>query len=188
MPDATSVPLHRMARGRHILLLLAAVLAFNVGVFPLAVARIDAQSRGARPLDLRCGYSPDTAYALLGAYGAEGRRAYLWTELTADVLYPAVYALFLTLSVAYLFERARPASAVARRAAVLPFAALVADYLENVGVVVMVVRYPERSDILARVTSAVTCVKWVFFAAAVGLLVVGLGVFAFARGRRRTAS
>jgi hypothetical protein len=173
---------------RHILLLLAVVLGFNLGVFPLAASRIDAQSRGVLPLDLRCGYSPDTAHAVMSAYGADGRRAYLWTELTVDVLYPVAYALFLSLSVAYLFERARPGSAVARHATVVPFAALVADYAENVGIIAMLLRYPQRSDTLVRLTSVVTCVKWVLFVAAIGLLVIAIAVFGVARARSRTAS
>jgi hypothetical protein len=173
---------------RHILLLLVVVLGFNVGVFPLAASRIDSQSRGILPLDLRFGYSPDTAYAVMSAYGAGGRRAYLWTELTADVLYPIAYALFLSLSVAYLFERARPGSVVARHATLLPFAALVADYVENAGIIVMLVRYPQRSDPLVRLTSVITCVKWVLFVAAIGLLVSAIAALGIARARRRTAS
>ncbi|MFN2565156.1 MAG: hypothetical protein ABR499_09140 [Gemmatimonadaceae bacterium] len=175
-------------RGRLILLALVVFLGFNVGVFPLAAARIGAHSRGARPLDLRFGYSPDTAYAAMGAYGAQGRRAYMWIELTADVVYPLAYALLLSLSVAYLFHRARPESAFGRRAAMLPVGALVADYFENVGIVVMLARYPERLDTLARVTSVVTSVKWVLFGASFAVLVVGVGAFLLARRRGEAVS
>jgi hypothetical protein len=185
MLDGVSGRLRRAARARYLIPLFAAILAFDVAVFPLAASRIDAQSQGASPLDLRFGYSPDTAYALMRAYGAEGRRAYLWTELTADLLYPVAYALFLGICLAYVLERVRPASTLARRAPLIPFAALVADYAENVGIIVLLARYPERSDTVARVASAITGVKWVFFASAVALLAVGLGTLVVVRGRDR---
>ena len=94
--------LRRVARPRYILLLIGAYVLFNVGVLPVAAARIDAEGRQVGPLDLRFGYSPATAYAALSAYGAAGREAYLRIELTVDVVYPVVYALLLNLSALYL--------------------------------------------------------------------------------------
>jgi hypothetical protein len=177
MLDAASRRLRRMARGRYILPLLAAVLAFNVGVFPLAASRIDPQSRGGRPLDLRFGYSPEEAYAVMRAYGPEGRRAYMWIELTADVVYPAAYTLFLALCLTYLAERAGPASGLTRRATLLPFAVLAADYAENAAIVTMLARYPERADSIARVGGVITAIKWLLFVATFAALAAGLGRF-----------
>jgi hypothetical protein len=152
----------------------------------VAGARIEAYSGGIGPLDLRAGYTPAEAYAALAAYGEDGRLFYLVVELTLDIVYPLAYAVFFSLTIAYCLGLALPPGHALQRAALLPWAGLLADYLENAGLAWLLLNYPNRLDGLAAVTSVVTLVKWLFAIASMGATaaaLVGLVVQRLRAGR-----
>jgi hypothetical protein len=131
------------------------------------------------------GFSPEEAYARLAAYGLDGRLYYLLIELTLDTLYPLVTLLFYSLALSFLNERAFPPGHAFQLAPLVAVAGGLFDYMENAGVVVLLLTYPQSLTAVAAVTGAVALVKWVLTFATMGLLLVGIG--ALALGRRRPA-
>jgi hypothetical protein len=116
-------------------------------------------------------------YDLLTAWGPSGRRTQLAFTLTGDVLLPLVVAVTLALT---MLHGSRSLGVPARgRAALLalPLAAMIADYLENVGIIARVAVYPERLDGVAAALGIVTQAKGllagVALLAALGLLATG---------------
>jgi hypothetical protein len=187
MLDRLVNQLRRWATRRNILLALALFLVFNAGLLPVAGARLEAYSGGIGPLDLRAGYTPAEAYAALAAYGEQGRLFYLIVELTLDVLYPLAYAVFFSLTIAYCLGLVLPAEHALQRAALLPWAGLLADYLENAGLAWLLLNYPNRLDGLAATTSLVTVVKWLFAIAFMGATAAALVALVVQRLRARPA-
>ena len=169
--------LTRLATGKNILICLGLFIAFNAVIFPLAGARIQALSGGVGPLDLQFSYTPETAYEMLAAYG-EGRTFYVLIEMTADVVYPVAYSLLFGLLITYLFQRGFPGNAALQRLALLPFGAMLADYLENAGIVTLLLSYPSQLTALAQATSFFTTAKWTLVGATLALAVVGLAGWA----------
>jgi hypothetical protein len=177
--------LQRWATGRNVLILLVVFLLFEIVILPVAGARIETYSGGFGPLDLTLGLSPAAIYQRLGAYGSSGRMFYLLTELTADVLFPITYGLFFSLALALVFERAFPADSPLQQLCLVPLAGMLIDFLENVGIVWMLLVYPQQLSTVAALTSAVTVLKWILTAISMLLLVVGMVALVM---RRRTAT
>lgn len=110
------------------------------------------------PLDLMFSYSPDQAYQQIESYGAEVRHSYAITALTLDVAYPLTYSLMFSVWLSLLLKSQSRAACAIR---MLPFAVLLFDLLENSGIVMMLLMFPERLDLLAWATSLATSLKWV---------------------------
>ncbi|MCC7359490.1 MAG: hypothetical protein IT317_08440 [Anaerolineales bacterium] len=174
--------LQRWASSRNVLLFLALFLLFEIVILPIAGARLMSYSGGLGPLDLTLGLSPADTYARLTAYTAAGRLTYLIIELTADVVFPIVYGLFFSLALALVFQRTFPPESALQRLVPVPLLALPADYLENAGIVVMLLAYPQELGGLALLVRLLTLLKWLVTTVAAVLLLIGLGAL-FVRRR-----
>jgi hypothetical protein len=176
--------LRRGATGRNILILLVLFLLFNMVLLPMAGARIESLSGGIGPLDLRFTYSPAEAYSALAAYGRAGRLFYLIIELTADLVYPIIYTLFFSLALTFLFQRGLPPAHPLQRAGLVPLAGLLFDLLENAGLALLLLVYPQELPAVAAVTAIFTLVKWLL--ALTTLLLMLAGIATLVRRRRRS--
>lgn len=146
---------------------LAVLFVFANGyVFPAVAARIAAVAAmpSFLPLDLTPMYSPGDASALLSALGPEGRRLYLVTELTVDLVYPVVYGALFYLLIQWLFARSAPPPRWLAHAPAIPIAAAALDLLENVCIVALLAVFPARTPALAVAASVTTTVKLALFA------------------------
>lgn len=107
-------------------------------------------------------------------YGDVGRAHYRRTELTLDILYPLAYTVFFSLILSLLML-GLPLESSLRRWNVLPFVMLGFDYLENIFIVTMLSNYPDWSDTTAMLCAVFRLLKWVAFAATVGLILFLIG-------------
>ncbi len=142
------------------LVLLGAVLIINILLFPNLLPADFV------PLDLQFSYSPETAYIIVDAYGAEALQKYRWVELTVDIIYPIVYSL---LFAAIIFKLFGPIKVV-----LFPFLIAGVDFLENLGIVSMLGKYPEPFGLLARFTSFMSSLKWSLLMVFLGIVLFGL--------------
>jgi len=141
-------------------LLAAVTLAFLCGFWflPGGVLALRRRAHGEMQVDLRPGYSPDTLYRLLGLYGADGIRAFR-RMLVADMVFPLVYAMLLVL-LGDVTARAHPSEP--HVASLLRLAAIAAasfDYLENLFLLQVVSRLPNRQLLAARAAGIFTSLK-----------------------------
>lgn len=171
--------LDRVPRARTVWVTFAFFVLFMSVGFPLW-ERVSEMPDEVRVLDLRFGYGPDVVYAVLAELGSVGRSAYVRSLTTLDVAWPLVYGAFLTVLPAYAF--AHVARRRRRLIVAVPILGVVFDYLENVSILTLLARYPERIDALAWTAGTLTAIKWVFVSAAM-LLAVG-SLIALIRQRR----
>ncbi len=183
MLDHFAALLTRWATRRNVLLLVALDLMMNAALLPLASARLSILSGGVGPLDSRFGYTSAQAYAALTAYGPAGREFDLRSEVTLDLVYPVIYSLFFSLATLYFLQRAAPGRVALARLALLPFAALVADYLENAGLILLLVTFPTQLPALAAATGLLTTAKWILQGAS--LVLLGLSAVGAILARRQ---
>jgi hypothetical protein len=174
MLDRLLARLKPHATSRNILILLALFLVFEVAVFPVAGARISAVSGGQGPLDLNLFNPPAQSLEAVAAYGPDGRTTYVIVELTADLLFPIVYALFLSLTLIFLLSRGFPAENGVQRLAALPLFAALCDYLENLGILLMLITYPRTFAPAAWLPALFTPLKWLMFIFSVVVIVIAL--------------
>jgi hypothetical protein len=135
--------------------------------------RIKQHSGGLGVPDLIFGFSADELHARLASFGDEGRRIYLFAELV-DLVYPLVYtatfASILALAARRLFGETSRATLVC----LLPVAMLVADYLENAGILVSLAVWPSRLAAAEGLASAFNHVKWAIAFPVFALMGLGL--------------
>jgi hypothetical protein len=147
--------LKKLATGKNILVLLAIFLLANFVIIPAFYPNF-------QTLDTLAYYTPDQAYRLISSYGEQGRQNYAIIEATLDLVYPFVSALLFSLLILYGFQRALPNQKWVQWLALLPFAVMVSDYLENVCVVILLLEYPRQLDTLAQIGNLFTIAKLVF--------------------------
>jgi hypothetical protein len=104
--------------------------------------------------------------------------------LTVDVLYPLAYTLFYSLLTTFLLQRAFAAQHWAQRLNALPFGALAGDFLENIGIVILLSIHPAQPWGLGFYLQIVNGLKWLFAGASVAILVFALGAFVWRKASR----
>jgi hypothetical protein len=159
--------LSKLATGRLIILFLFLVVAINVFVVPAIYPRFET-------LDLQSSYSPEKAYQLITSYGEEGRQYYALIELTLDVIYPLLNALFFSSLTIYFFRRTFPLESFWQKLPLLALVVMAVDYVENTGIVIMLLNYPRRLDIVAQATNLFTVAKFALSWVELALALIGL--------------
>ena len=129
------------------------VLMINV-----TLAHLEAVS-GHVPFDMRpFGYSSTEAATLLEALGVEGRAYYLSHQIALDTLYPFMLALTLIATICWYGQRMTNRKLVRFGIAFSVCSALF-DYVENLGIVAMILNWPEVSVPLVYTSSTATILK-----------------------------
>jgi hypothetical protein len=143
----------RLANGKIILFLLLLFLLANLVIVPAIYPKF-------QTLDTLLSYSPKRAYELISSYGEQGRQYYAVIEATLDVLYPLITALMFSLLILYTFKRGFPNNNWVSYLSLAPYAILLADYLENVCVVTMLLGYPRELVSVAKISNFFTITKF----------------------------
>lgn len=138
---------------------------------------------GLRPFDMRPGgYSTEQAYALLGALGVDGRQYYLARQIPLDLLYPGLMALTL-FSVLKWLESHGLNRVLVQVGVWLSVGAAFTDYLENAGICLMILNWPEQPTNLVQAASVASISKAVLTTLAVLTVTIGFGFWLFRRTR-----
>ena len=124
-----------------------------------------------KPLDLYWSYSPEQAYDYLSGLGDKGRIAYARMELTTDLLFPVVYSLALTVALVIAARRVLPPDSRLQYLRFFPFLIVIADWCENLSLVVVIHAFPDQLEAIAIVASLFTSLKWTFLLLTVMTLV-----------------
>ena len=143
-----------LSNGRNILILLLLFLLFNLVVIPIFYPKF-------RTLDTLTSYTPEKAYNLISSYGDQGRQSYVLTELTLDLIYPLISALMFSFTIFYAFRHGFPGFEWTGQLALIPLGVLLADYLENICVIFMLLIYPGQIPIVAEISNIFTITKFV---------------------------
>ncbi len=150
----------RNAKTPVVLVFLAFLLLFAMVLVPSAQARVEVFSGGTGFIDMRFSYTPDQVSAMIKSYGDAGRAVYLTFTSTADMLYPVVYSVFFSLILTLLLQRGFKADSRLQLLNLLPFGAMIFDWLENANLLLLLSRYPEELPGVALFSSYCTSIKW----------------------------
>jgi hypothetical protein len=174
--------------------LLLAVLGVYLPIFAVYFAsstrfslRHAADACGGQPiLDQRWGYTAPQVTDYLRECGAAGRAA-ITAQQDADLFYPALFGVVLTMSLALLLRAKPPDRHWAHALVLLPSITTAADYLENICIRVLLAAYPQQPRIVPAL-SAVTTVKLATGWASIAALVILATTAAIRRLGTRFAS
>ncbi len=169
------------------LLGLVVFLLFTALVLPAQSAQSLVYSETAGSPDGSFFYTPQDLYRMAEAYGTAGRAAYVQARVTFDVVWPLVYTFFLVTAISWAATQASVTAAPWRWVNLLPLGGLLLDYLENLGAVIVMLRYPAPTPVIDLLTTWFTPLKWALIGASFIVLagLIGLAVWRRLVGRRR---
>jgi hypothetical protein len=153
------------AENRRINLIFFSLLAITIIGFQRAGAYIsEASGLQTKPLDLEFYFTAERAYELIATYNQAVRSFYIPFELSADIIYPILYGIYLSLILSFLLKKnwQDPHNQVISLVNLLPFGASIFDFFENFGIVILVANYDTRLDTLAVITGINNAIKWIF--------------------------
>jgi hypothetical protein len=172
-----SLTIYRFASRRNVLLVFLSLLPFVFVFFPWRSRLLSAGlSSPLRLFDAHFPYSPAQVHALASALGEEGRRFYALTEFTLDLVFPVLYATWLSVTLAWVWRHLRPAWAGHTWPVLLPYLGMLGDYAENSCLAVLMLLYPREPSWLVWFSNLASLVKWSAGLAALGLILAGLGM------------
>lgn len=185
----------RLSRARFIwtlgLLSLLFLLLFNVVMLPEQLAKLLGYNGPQRLflLDITFGYTPDWVYSVLTAYGANGRAAYIVMSLIFDFAFPVIYSLFLATTLNATLSRLLAAQSVWRKLVFVALLTGLADCLENLAVLGLLLSYPQKLDWLAATANFFTIAKDSLLGLTVLILLVALGILLYRKltGKNRVS-
>ncbi len=105
------------------------------------------------------GYAPFYIDLLFNELGEQGRSVYLNSQIPADMIYPFLFGISYCLLMAFLLKKMGKLDHWAFNFTYLPLAAGLFDYLENIGVIMMLKQFPDISASLVRSSSIFTLLK-----------------------------
>ena len=101
---------------------------------------------------------PVVLFPALAALAAKGRDDYACMLLTSDMAFPVVYLMALSVALMIILRKLfPPASAYL---CLFPFMIVIADWSENLSLVMVTRRFPEHADVIVRYASSFTSLKW----------------------------
>ncbi|MFC1996798.1 hypothetical protein ACFLXI_04220 [Chloroflexota bacterium] len=166
--------LYRVSTGWITLICFIIFLLFTTLVLPVQAGIADKISQDAGSPDMSFFYTAQELYEMAEAYEEQGRDAYIRARFTFDLIWPLVYAMFLSTSVSWTFEHASLYRGRWRWANLFPLIGMILDYLENISTSVVMYRYPASTDFLAYIAPFLTALKWIFVTASFIILLIGI--------------
>jgi hypothetical protein len=166
---------------------LSVFFATHLVKFPGSVPSLKDKSRGQRMLDMQPSFSAADTYRRLEAFGSDGREAYRRTILTVDVVFPFAFFVFLFAWARHVAAASGVEPRLARAMTAPAIVYLVADLVENVAILAILSRFPERLAILGASIGYVTVTKRAGMIIALLLPPAFLIAGAIRRRRRRAA-
>lgn len=122
-------------------------------------------------------YGPRKLYAMLDAYTEADYRAH-YKSLYLDFIYPLIYAAPLSLIIVYLQNEIRPPDAsVSPYPVLIPLAAALADYLENITLLLVLRRYQTqrtKANGLVILSATMTVIKILLLGVSILIIIGGL--------------
>jgi hypothetical protein len=166
--------LYQKANNKNIVITAMAYLLLGLLIMPKLMPLIELNS-GLKILDIRFGYSTKAVLDFFEKIGPIGRSNYFKFTATADMAYPLVYGIFLSLFISFLFEKAYRKTYEFRMLNLIPLLIVVADYVENFSIIILLNKFPNISENLVQIASNATLIKW--GAVLFSILIVFIGLF-----------
>ncbi len=119
--------------------------------------------------DTRFGYTFTEIQTTFTSIGIEGLRMWAIAH-SPDFLFPLAYSFSMMFAIMMELNSLEKNSGILRKSVLLPFLGAIADYIENLLILSQVAVFPNLSELVIAVASAVTLIKWAFLS--LGFLVI----------------
>ena len=171
---------YRNIEGKKILFLFILTNIVYSFMLLVTIPKVMGFSGGMKIFDLMpMGYQPEYAGLLLDKLGVAGRSAYLYNQIPVDMIYPFLFGINYCLLLAYFLKQIHHLKAESFYLCILPILAGLFDYLENFGIINLLISHPHLSDSAVQITSFFTVLKSLLTTISFIVLIVVLVIFGF---------
>ena len=153
-----------------------------VYVFMLTVTipKVMSFAGGMKLMDmLPSGYDFQYVNKLRGTLGEEGRALYLYRQIPADMIYPGLFGISYCILLLFFLKKLNKLNSPFIYLGVLPLIGGLFDYLENLGIIILLSNYPDISEDLVYLMSDFTITKSIATTVYFIVLLIILGVLGF---------
>ena len=166
--------LNKYTSKKNILIGILSIITFNVFLLPkfselFLNTKIDIKSI----LDVKFSYTTTIAYTLFENLGVEGREAYKLSELFVDIPYAIIYGFTYAFLIIFLLKINKITTL--NYLILAPLLIGFFDILENIGIVIMLTKYPIKLVGICNLTSIFTSLKWIFAIITFIIVLINLG-------------
>lgn len=152
--------IYRNIEGKKVLILFILTNAVYLIMLMITIPLVINFSEGMKLLDMMpAGYDAEYVRTLFNTLGEKGRHAYLFNQIPIDMIYPFLFGVSYSLVLAYFLNKLNKLHGLLFYFCLLPIAAGLFDYLENVGIITMLTNNPDFSNSLATTTNIFTILK-----------------------------
>ena len=158
--DKILTTLDKYSSVKNVLIFFAATLIVYLVMLFVTIPNVMNNANGRELLDMQpTGYTAEYAKTLLENLGSDGRHAYLYYQIPLDMIYPLLLALTYSLMLFYFFKKILKVTSKLFVLSIVPLFAGMFDYLENIGIIIMLSIYPNFSELLANTTNIFSILK-----------------------------
>lgn len=181
----------RNLNGKKILILFILTSIVYVIMLTITIPKVMNFAGGMKLLDmLPTGYSADYVNSLLSALGPDGRNAYLFQQIPLDFLYPCLFGVTYCLLFAFIINKLGKQDSLLFYLCFIPVFAGIFDYLENIGIIVMLKNYPDNSTTMLQLTNTFSILKssltTIYFVILIITLLKLLTIYIISRNKKTT--
>lgn len=135
---------------------------------------------GMKLLDMMpTGYDLDYVNELFTSLGENGRFTYLTNQIPIDMIYPLLFGISYGLLLGYFLKKLNKLNSKYMYLCLIPIIAGIADYMENLGIIIMLKNYPDIKELAVKTTSSFSLIKSIstsvfFIVLTVMLMILGI--------------
>lgn len=183
-----SKTIQRISTGWVVISLLLLFILTVAVIFPFFSRLLNVPEEGVESIDTQFYYPPDRLYEIMDDYGEQGRQGYAISHITADLIFPLVYASLFATSISFTFGRAFSRESRWQMLNLAPFGAALIDLLENVTLIILLLAFPMPLTPLAHAAGAITLLKWIAVAVTIAIPLAGLIRWLMLLARKRVGA
>lgn len=152
--------IYRNVNGKKVLLMLIGTNLLCGYMLLISIPKVLTFSGGMKIPDMMpTGYDPEYIFKLFEKLGEKGRDTYLYEQIPVDLFYPFFFGITYCLLIAYLLQRLQLLKSEPYYLCLLPLMGGFFDYMENFGIIHMLVDYPVVSISIIQTAAFFTVIK-----------------------------
>lgn len=148
----------KIATIKKLFLMILLTIVYKFFVIDRMVAHFEMLSDGNKLLDFYAGLENEEYYKLISKYGNEAIQYYNYVQL-ADLIFPLLVGMTFTFAIALLIKNKHNDFKYTFIVTLPLFTATLFDYLENIGIAIMLRKFPNSLEGIAEVTGIFTAIK-----------------------------
>lgn len=165
----------RNISGRKISVLFILTNILYVIMLTITIPKVMSYAGGMNLPDMMpAGYSALYVNSLLNNLGEKGRDVYLYNQIPLDMIYPFLFGTTYCLLLAFIINKLGKKESNLFYLCYIPLFAGLFDYFENIGIIMLLVSYPDNSIILSQTTNIFSVLKSTFTTISLIILIICL--------------